>query len=358
MVMESQFPYEMPDLPDCNSQCRTSESPDPERSRQGADVCGIVPRKPAPFDASQARVAILLCTCNGQRYLAEQLDSIAVQSHANWQVHVSDDGSRDDTMAMLEKYREHWGSDRLFIYAGPTRGLVANFLSLTCNAAIQADYFAYADQDDIWATDKLQRAVTWLKGVAANIPALYCSRTQLVDENGKHLGYSPLCKKPPAFTNALVQNIAGGNTMVFNVAAHALLRESGEKVDVVMHDWWTYLVISGCGGQVHYDARPSLGYRQHGGNQVGSGAGWVSRGQRIGLLFKGSQQSWNDRNIQALQHLKYRLTPANRKVFEEFSTARNRWLPARIRGVWCSGVYKQSSMATLGLLVAVIFKRI
>ena len=146
--------------------------------------------------------------------------------------------------------------------------------------------------------------------------------------------------------------------MVFNAAAQSLLRESGEKVDVVMHDWWTYLVISGCGGQVHYDAHPTLGYRQHGGNQVGSGAGWIARWQRICLLFKGSQQSWNDRNIQALQHLKYRLTPLNRQIFEEFATSRNRWLLARIRGVWRSGVYKQSTMAALGLLIAVIFKRI
>lgn len=326
-----------------DSSCLEDENPDRERSR---------------LDAFPARVAILLCTCQGQRYLAEQLDSIAAQSYPDWVLHVSDDGSMDGTKVILEKYRKDWGDERLLIHSGPAAGFAANFLSLTCAAAIQADYYAYCDQDDIWEPEKLQRAVAWLSGVPVSVPALYCSRTRLVNEEGEPLGYSPLFTRLPGFGNALVQNIAGGNTMVFNDAARSLLREFGENVDVVTHDWWAYMVISGCGGQIHYDAYPSLGYRQHGENLVGSNSGWASRWRRMRLMLKGRQKSWNDRHIQALHGLQARLTPENRRIFEAFSAARNRWLIPRVNGIMRSGIYRQTAMGTLGLIVAALFRKI
>jgi hypothetical protein len=110
------------------------------------------------------------------------------------------------------------------IHAGPAEGSTANFLSLTCRADIDADYFAYADQDDVWESDKLERAVNWLKTIPEGVPALYGSRTLLVDARNQHIGYSPLFEREPNFRNALVQSIAGGNTMVFNRAARDLLR--------------------------------------------------------------------------------------------------------------------------------------
>ena len=173
---------------------------------------------------AQPKVAILLCTYHGQHYLAEQLDSFAAQSHSNWEVWASDDGSKDDTHAILEAYQQKWPDGRLSIHFGPAEGFAANFLSLTCKASIDADYYAYSDQDDIWEPNKLARAVEWLNTLPENIPALYCSRTRLVDSNNNEIGVSPLFAKPPSFANALMQNIGGGNTMVFNNAARNLLR--------------------------------------------------------------------------------------------------------------------------------------
>lgn len=105
-------------------------------------------------NVEQAKVAILLATYQGQHYLAEQLDSFARQTHQNWEVWASDDGSSDDTHAILKHYEKHWPFGRLSIHNGPEEGFVANFLSLTCKASISADYYAYADQDDIWKADK------------------------------------------------------------------------------------------------------------------------------------------------------------------------------------------------------------
>ncbi len=304
------------------------------------------------------KVAILLCTYHGQHYLADQLDSIAAQTHLNWEVWASDDGSQDDTHTILEAYREQWGGERLSIHDGPAQGFAANYLSLTCKADIAADYFAYSDQDDIWEVDKLQRAVAWLQSVPAGVPALYCSRTRLVDANNRDIGLSPLFLKPPSFPNALMQSIGGGNTMVFNQAARALLREAGEQIDVVSHDCWAYMVVSGCGGQVFYDAYPSLRYRQHGGNLVGTNAGWSARLTRVGMLWNGWFRDWNERNIDALLKLGDRLTPENRAILERFARARHRSMLPRLIALKRCGIYRQTLLGNLGLAAAAIFNKI
>lgn len=95
-----------------------------------------------PNDVCLANVAVLMCSYNGEAFLAEQLDSIERQSHSGWTLVISDDGSKDSTSQIFQKYSNRWGSDRLRVVAGPQKGFVANFLSLTCRADIQADYFA------------------------------------------------------------------------------------------------------------------------------------------------------------------------------------------------------------------------
>ena len=76
---------------------------------------------------------------------------------------------------------------------------------------IQARAYAYADQDDVWDPDKLERARRWLDTVDPAVAALYCSRTRLIDAAGRDAGLSPLFSRPPSFANALAQNIAGGS---------------------------------------------------------------------------------------------------------------------------------------------------
>ncbi len=88
------------------------------------------------------------------------------------------------------------------------------------------------------------------------------SRTRLIDAAGQPCGFAPRFKKAASFSNALVQSIAGANTMLFNSATKRLLERAGPH-DVVSHDWWTYQLVTGAGGILHYDAEPSLDYRQH-----------------------------------------------------------------------------------------------
>ena len=134
-------------------------------------------------------VAILLGTCQGERFLAGQLDSIAAQTHAHWRVWASDDHSTDGTLGILDDYRQRWGDDKLAVRHGPGKGFCANFLSLACDPSIQADYYAFADHDDLWDDDKLAVALDWLTGIPHTIPALYCARTRLLDEDGQPMWF-------------------------------------------------------------------------------------------------------------------------------------------------------------------------
>lgn len=305
---------------------------------------------------SESRVAVLLCTYNGTRFLKEQIDSIGRQTHSNIVLVASDDGSKDGTLAMLEDYRARWGGDRVIILKGPSRGFSKNFLSMIFNPSIQADYYAFADQDDIWEENKISRAVAMM-AATASAPSLYFSRTQLVDIENKDIGLSPLVKGIPDFTNSLVQNVARGNTMVVNDAARQLL-QIDQNVTVYAHDWWVYQVITGCGGKVYYDAVPTLRYRQHGSNLIGANKGIMARLLRLKLLFDGSFRSWNSMNIAALKKFVPLFPEENKNIFGLFCAARQTWIVPRVSKMLKSGVRRESAIDNLALLMATIMGRV
>jgi len=304
------------------------------------------------------KIAILMGTWNGGRFLPEQLASFAQQTHTNWQLHVSDDGSTDETLNILSNFQSQWPNNRVSICKGPGKGFVQNFLSLTCKSDIDADYFAFSDQDDVWEAYKLSRAVQWLDSQPKNIPALYCSRTRLIDERGNTIGYSPLFKRKPSFKNALVQCIAGANTMVFNQAARELIMKAGYATPVVSQDWWAYMLVTGCGGDVFYDPMPSIGYRQHGKNLVGSNMGWTARKRRLAASFHGRFTIWNDINLAALSILDELLTTENQVTFINFTKLRRSSLPQRCFCIILSGLYRQTLPGNMSLLAAAILGKL
>ena len=307
---------------------------------------------------AEPKVAILLCTYQGQHFLEQQLLSIQAQSHRNWVLKVSDDVSSDNTRHILQRYQSLLGADKMAVKKGPLQGFASNFLSLTKDAHTQSDYYAYSDQDDIWEADKLERAVAWLQTVAPGVPALYCSRTRIVDAQDLSIGLSPLFEKPPSFANALVQNIGGGNTMVFNEAARQLIAQTSEANQVVSHDWWAYILVSACGGAVHYDPYPSVRYRQHANNLVGANNSWRARLLRMRMVVQGRFRRWNDMNIKALQSLQNLLTPENRETLRLFALAREQTLWHRLISLKRSGVRRQTWPGQLSLFAAALFRKI
>jgi len=309
-------------------------------------------------NSNEPSVAILLATMNGQNFLSEQLDSIESQAHAKWTIWASDDGSIDGTRTILRQYQCRLGVDKLTVLEGPGRGFVNNFLSLACNSSIQSDFYAFADQDDVWQADKLTRALDWFKTAPCDLPILYCARTLTVNENNQITGMSPLFSKPSSFANALVQNIGGGNTMVFNYRACELLRIAGADVRVASHDWWAYLIVTGCGGIVHYDPIPTVHYRQHGGNILGSNNNLASKWTRIKMLFQGGFKEWMEKNKTALGVMQEKLTLESASRLAEFERVGQGHVLSRLLSLKRSGVYRQTFFGNLGLVVAVVFNKL
>lgn len=308
-------------------------------------------------DMTEPCVAILMCTYNGARFLEEQLASFEVQDHDNLALWVSDDGSRDDTLALLEAHRQSSRITPFTIVRGPSNGFSENFLSLVYRPEIKADFYAFSDQDDVWDSDKISRALAALDRIDASAPAVYFSRTRLVNAQLQSIGMSPLCARTPGFRNALVQSLAGANTLVLNEAARDLMRRANIP-SVVSHDWWIYLMVSGAGGQVIYDPEPTLSYRQHEKNVIGSSSGLWAALTRIAMLLSGRYKAWNDQNIKDLSACPDLLTPENRARLTAFAAMRQAWVFSRMLKFWRLRLYRQSITGTVAVACATFLRRL
>ena len=216
------------------------------------------------------KLIVLLSTYNGQRYLREQLDSLLKQTLRPDRILIRDDGSRDDTVAILEEYCSEYPF--MEYYCGKNLGPAKSFWELIAKAE-EADYYALCDQDDVWFEDKLETAVKALKQEDGTIPLLYCSRYTLTDQDlnpidsdvSKLYGFSD-------FAHSLIYHTAPGCTFVFNAAARKKIMEYDvEKEYCVIHDAIIHKVVTMFGKMI-LDKTSHIYYRQHGDNQIGMDA--------------------------------------------------------------------------------------
>lgn len=298
-----------------------------------------------------AHVAILMGTRDGAPFLRAQLATIAAQSHRDWRLVASDDGSTDETRAILEAFRAERGAGRVEIREGPCRGFAANFLGLAGDPSIRADFCAFADQDDLWHPDRLARGLARLAPLDPARPALTGGRTRLIDDADRPCGLSPRFRSRPGFGNALVQSIAGGNTMLFNAAAKRLL-EAVPDVEVIAHDWWIYQLVSGAGGTVIYDPEPSVSYRQHAANQIGGNQGIRAKAERLRMLMAGRLAEYTDVNLAALKAAAALLTPEAREKLALLAGLRGMGFWRRIATMRRMGLYRQTPAGTASLWLA------
>ena len=223
---------------------------------------------------SLPQVQILLATYNGAPHLAEQLQSLAAQQGVEWSLLWRDDGSTDQTIAILDDFASaHPG--RVAQLSGDGRlGAGASFMRLLAEAP-DAEFYAFMDQDDVWLPGKLARAIAALAHID-----LVCTRLRFVTPDLTDMTLSPLPSRPPSFATLLAHNIAAGCTMVLTARARAWAL-AAPMPQGGLHDWWCALAVTGCGGRLAFDPEPSLLYRQHGGNLVGGGVGRLDRMRRM-----------------------------------------------------------------------------
>ncbi len=305
----------------------------------------------------EATFSVLLATFNGERFLAQQLETLANQSVRRLDVFASDDGSMDRTASILDRCRAAWSAGSFQILDGPAKGFAENFRSLILQASASTEYVAFCDQDDLWDGDKLAVAANALAPYE-KIPAVYFSRTRLINAEGQTVGHSPLFTRRPSFRNALVQSIGGGNSTVLNRRGYELVRESSRRTGFVSHDWWCYLIVTGAGGTAIYDPIPHVGYRQHGGNLVGHNTGFSRGVRRLSRLAHGTFSAWTSRNVAGLRQCRDLLSDEGRTILYDFSTLRAKRSLTALRQLRHHGFYRQTAADNVALGVAAMLGRI
>ncbi|AXN35277.1 glycosyltransferase family 2 protein [Latilactobacillus curvatus] len=219
------------------------------------------------------KIAILLSTYNGERFLEEQIESIIKQSNQQWTLYIRDDGSTDKTLDILGRYQ---ADDRIqWINENKPQNLrvIGSFLKLLESA--EADYYMFCDQDDVWLSDKVQVTLNKMLTLEAENkqqPILVHTDLRIVDQDLKATSESMIKTQnldpQPSFGRLLVQNSITGCTMMINQN----LKDRCVGLDftkIRMHDWWFALVASAF-GTIGYVPQATILYRQHGDNEVGA----------------------------------------------------------------------------------------
>lgn len=218
------------------------------------------------------KISVALCTFNGARFLDEQLASIAAQTRQPDELVVCDDASSDGTRDILDRFAISASFPVRIIVNDSNRGVITNFRQAI--ALCTGELTALADQDDVWLPDKLERAEAALMSSINIGTTLYCTKLQYVDSRLKPLGLS-ITPHNTGFSNAVVENSATGCSVVFGREIKKRFLEA-QPADMVMHDWWLYLLATAF-GSVIYDSQHGLLYRQHDSNA----AGWQPRPSKL-----------------------------------------------------------------------------
>ena len=229
------------------------------------------------------KIVILLSTFNGADYLAEQLDSLLGQTYSNFVIIIRDDGSKDCTEEIINRYvKKYQGRISKFLgnetNVGPSASffLLIQYIMREKNSyGLSRVYMMLCDQDDIWIENKLE--VQMAKMLCAEqktpgLPILIHSDLNVVSEEKvviakSFISYQGLEIERNKFTNIVLSNLVTGCTTLFNeeLARQALPIPN----KAIMHDWWLALTAAAF-GKIIYLNMPLVKYRQHANNTIGA----------------------------------------------------------------------------------------
>lgn len=230
-------------------------------------------------------VLVMMATYNGEKYVAEQIDSILAQEGVNVTLLISDDGSSDNTPSICKRYAENMPSVQFTVNEN-NKGLARNFMDMLYGADSTAfDYFAFSDQDDYWMPNKLVKAIEAISS-AGEGPRLYYSDVCNVDEhlNGGSREYGAFASYANSLGLLLTVNWASGCTMVFNSAFASALQHYVPGDWPRIHDGWVHLVARVLNAQVPDLDHAYIKRRISGQNQVGERGLNSLSGKRIKII--------------------------------------------------------------------------
>lgn len=230
----------------------------------------------------EPRIAILMATYNGETYLRAQLDSLMSQTRRDWTLYVQDDFSTDSTIGIIQEYQNRYDNIRLVEHTSQL-GPMKNFMSML--EQVEADYYFFCDQDDVWMVDKVERSVLELEACEVQNPgkpAVVFTDLKVVDASLREISPSfweymkinP--KKLTTFARLGARRLATGCTMCFNRQAKNV--SLPVSANAYMHDAWIVLSVSKHSGIIRGIPAPMVLYRQHESNVLGAvGSGLMKK---------------------------------------------------------------------------------
>ena len=216
------------------------------------------------------KIDILLATYNGSQYLPEQLDSILNQSYGNINVIIRDDGSSDNTVMIIKEYEQKDNRVKLLNDNLGNLGFVRNFEELMKNST--SEYLMFSDQDDIWYNNKVETSYTRIKAIeeinGKSCPILVHTNSRIMNyETRTKSLFISNCAKNSSFENSFFNFFVQGSTMLIN---GSLKREALPfSKEVYLHDRYLHLIAEFIGIRSYIDV-PTMDYRQHSNNEIGS----------------------------------------------------------------------------------------
>ncbi len=237
------------------------------------------------------KIAVIMSTYNGEKFIREQLDSILAQEQVDVSIYVFDDKSNDSTIQIIKKYQDE--NKNIFLTVNEeNKNFTYNFIDglFTFKENQEYDYYAFADQDDFWAKNKLISAINKIKETGECV--MYSSNLKLVDENLKPLNNNMMSENyVNKHFDIACKNIVTGCTIVFDKSFKNLATLKYPK-NIYLHDYW-FALIANYTKDAHfvYDTCPDyILYRQHGANLIG-------KNKSIGKKLKKKTEIKSTRNL-------------------------------------------------------------
>jgi glycosyltransferase involved in cell wall biosynthesis len=302
-----------------------------------------------------------MATYNGERFIADQIDSLLRQTETQWHLTIRDDRSTDRTHAIaLEYARRH--PERITVQQRETNSGSAkqNFLEML--GATRARHVMFCDHDDVWAEDKVAVTLTEMRAMedrfGSDLPMLVHTDLTVTDSDLRVLEPSMMRAQQLDGTETrlprlVAQNVVTGCTVMVNRALADLVRPPFDAI--VMHDWWLAMIAAAVGRIAFLDA-PTVLYRQHGANVVGARQSRTMSYKLARMRDPGVAVALRDSVAQAaafLDHFEERLSPEPVGMLRAYAALPRLGKLRRIGVLRRYGFWKNTLIRRLGQLLYV-----
>jgi glycosyltransferase involved in cell wall biosynthesis len=226
-------------------------------------------------------VAVVMATYNGEKYVAEQIESVLASDFSDFELFIYDDGSRDNTLNIIRDYERQY-PEKIHVRQNEVNlGVALNFLGAM--ARTDTEYIMLCDQDDVWKPDKIAKTLKRMKSMESKygkeLPLAVFTDAEVVDGQLKPISnsffrFNRLDPRKTDLAHILMENKFIGCTVMINGYVRRLLSSHPLPKQAKFHDWWLALIAASM-GKISFINEGTLYYRQHSANVVG-GSGFMT----------------------------------------------------------------------------------